>query len=109
MGVLSGSVGKVEFSVGSGGYVFVSSSCHHNRIHFYSIRRRALDVAFYMCNQDSANEFVQELLEYLKTADFQIREELVFHFQSLSSLFFRIPHFFKPACRCTFEGPMYSQ
>ena len=42
-----------------------------------SIRRRALDVLYHMCDENSSQDIVSELLEYLKTADFAIREELV--------------------------------
>lgn len=49
-----------------------------------SIRRRALDVLYHMCDEHSAQDIVSELLEYLKTADFAIREELV----AFSFLFF---------------------
>eukprot|EP00798_Chlamydomonas_sp_ICE-L_P015244 gene15244-21326_t len=42
-----------------------------------SIRRRALDLAFTVCDSSNAAEIVGELLQYLVTAEFSIREELV--------------------------------
>mmetsp|Transcript_11333 Transcript_11333/g.41471 ORF Transcript_11333/g.41471 Transcript_11333/m.41471 type:complete len:955 (+) Transcript_11333:136-3000(+) len=41
-----------------------------------SIRRRALDLLFAMCDESNARVIVDELLEYLTNADFAIREEL---------------------------------
>ncbi|EFJ50611.1 hypothetical protein VOLCADRAFT_120602 [Volvox carteri f. nagariensis] len=42
-----------------------------------SIRRRALDLLFAMCDAHSATQVVSELLKYLVTADFSVREQLV--------------------------------
>jgi len=42
-----------------------------------SIRRRALDLLYSMCNSKNAGGIVGELLEYLPQSDFAIREELV--------------------------------
>lgn len=42
-----------------------------------SIRRRALDLLFAMCDAASAPEVVGELLKHLVVADFGVREELV--------------------------------
>lgn len=42
-----------------------------------SIRRRAMDLLFTMCSPGNVREVVQELLDYLETADFSMREELV--------------------------------
>lgn len=41
-----------------------------------SIRRRSLDLLYGMCDVSNAKEIVEELLQYLTTADFVIREEL---------------------------------
>jgi len=41
-----------------------------------SIRRRSLDLLYGMCDVTNAKEIVEELLQYLTTADFGIREEL---------------------------------
>jgi AP-2 complex subunit alpha len=43
-----------------------------------SIRRRALDLLYGMCDKYTSKEIVGELLTYLLTADYAIREELVF-------------------------------
>lgn len=42
-----------------------------------SIRKRALDLIYKMCDKTNAKTIVTELLSYLSTADFSIREELV--------------------------------
>ncbi|KAG9444446.1 hypothetical protein H6P81_015786 [Aristolochia fimbriata] len=41
-----------------------------------SIRRRALDLLYGMCDVTNAKDIVEELLQYLSTADFAMREEL---------------------------------
>ena len=41
-----------------------------------SIRKRALDLLFAACDSSNAHDIVAELLRYLTTADFAIREEL---------------------------------
>ncbi|KAL0370146.1 UNVERIFIED_CONTAM: AP-2 complex subunit alpha-1 [Sesamum angustifolium] len=40
------------------------------------IRRRALDLLYGMCDVSNAKDIVEELLQYLSTADFAMREEL---------------------------------
>jgi len=42
-----------------------------------SVRQRAVDLLYVMCDSSNATEIVQEMLNYLKQADFAIREELV--------------------------------
>ena len=42
-----------------------------------SIRRRALDLLYGMCDAGNAQDIVRELLDYLIVSDFAIREELV--------------------------------
>ncbi|KAH7655806.1 Clathrin/coatomer adaptor adaptin-like N-terminal protein [Dioscorea alata] len=41
-----------------------------------SIRRRALDLLYAMCDITNAKDIVEELLQYLSTVDFAMREEL---------------------------------
>ncbi|GMH12652.1 hypothetical protein Nepgr_014493 [Nepenthes gracilis] len=41
-----------------------------------SIRRRALDLLYGMCDVSNAKDIVEELLQYLSTSDFAMREEL---------------------------------
>ncbi|XP_065865047.1 AP-2 complex subunit alpha-1-like isoform X2 [Euphorbia lathyris] len=41
-----------------------------------SIRRRALDLLYGMCDVSNAKDIVEELLQYLSAADFAMREEL---------------------------------
>jgi len=38
-----------------------------------------------MCDKSNAEEIVQEMLNYLETADYSIREEMVSFFQLFSS------------------------
>jgi len=52
-----------------------------------SIRKRALDLLFSMCDKINAGEIVGELLEYLTIADFNIREDLVLKIAILSEKF----------------------
>jgi AP-2 complex subunit alpha len=42
-----------------------------------SVRRRALDLLYSMCDTDNAEIIVGELLRYLKVADYGLREEMV--------------------------------
>ena len=42
-----------------------------------SIRKRAVDLMFHMCDQTNAGEIVSELVEYLKNADYELKEEVV--------------------------------
>jgi AP-2 complex subunit alpha len=42
-----------------------------------SVRRRALDLLYSMCDIDNSEVIVGELLQYLKVADYALREEMV--------------------------------
>lgn len=42
-----------------------------------SVRQRAVDLLYAMCDRMNASEIVQEMLSYLETADYSIREEMV--------------------------------
>lgn len=42
-----------------------------------SVRQRAVDLLYAMCDRTNAEEIVQEMLSYLETADYHIREEMV--------------------------------
>jgi AP-2 complex subunit alpha len=52
-----------------------------------SIRRRALDLLYGMCDKYTSKEIVGELLTYLLTADYAIREELVIKLAILAEKF----------------------
>jgi AP-2 complex subunit alpha len=52
-----------------------------------SIRRRALDLLFVMCDTDSANEIVNELLDYLQGNDYHLKEEVVLKVAILAERF----------------------
>lgn len=42
-----------------------------------SVRQRAVDLLYAMCDKTNAEEIVAEMLSYLETADYSIREEMV--------------------------------
>ncbi|XP_072574385.1 AP-2 complex subunit alpha-2-like [Paramormyrops kingsleyae] len=42
-----------------------------------SVRQRAVDLLYAMCDRSNAKQIVAELLDYLETADYSIREEIV--------------------------------
>lgn len=42
-----------------------------------SVRQRAVDLLYAMCDRTNAEEIVGEMLSYLETADYSIREEMV--------------------------------
>ena len=42
-----------------------------------SVRQRAIDLLYAMCDHSNAKTIVEELLQYLETADYSIRETLV--------------------------------
>jgi len=42
-----------------------------------SVRRQSLDLLYSMCDPTNSQPIVQELLKYLQTADYAIREEMV--------------------------------
>lgn len=44
-----------------------------------SVRQRAVDLLYAMCDRTNAEEIVGEMLSYLETADYSIREEMVSH------------------------------
>ncbi|KAK6097766.1 hypothetical protein MT418_001858 [Batrachochytrium dendrobatidis] len=52
-----------------------------------SVRRRALDLLFSMCDVDSARDIVTDLLTYLNSADYEIREEMVLKIAILAEKF----------------------
>ncbi len=42
-----------------------------------SVRQRAVDLLYAMCDRSNSEEIVLEMLTYLETADYSIREEMV--------------------------------
>lgn len=42
-----------------------------------SVRQRAIDLLYAMCDRSNAENIVAEMLVYLETADYSIREEMV--------------------------------
>ena len=47
-----------------------------------SVRQRAVDLLYAMCDRSNAEEIVSEMLSYLETADYSIREEMVSYEQT---------------------------
>lgn len=41
------------------------------------MQRRAVDVLYALCDQESVRVIVQDLLKFLKNSDYSVREELV--------------------------------
>lgn len=62
-----------------------------------SVRQRAVDLLYAMCDKSNAEEIVQEMLNYLETADYSIREEMVITNIIAFFVSFNIVTFF---CRC---------
>jgi len=52
-----------------------------------SIRRRALDLLFCLCDERMSREIVQELLDYLLEDDFELKEEMVLKIAILAEKF----------------------
>ena len=52
-----------------------------------SIRRRALDLLYLMCNSNNVGEIIGELLEYSEKTDMQIKEELILKIAILAETF----------------------
>lgn len=42
-----------------------------------SVRQRAIDLLYAMCDRTNSENIVAEMLAYLETADYSIREEMV--------------------------------
>jgi AP-2 complex subunit alpha len=42
-----------------------------------TVQQRAVDVLYAICETSSVTDIVQNLLEFLETADYSLREELV--------------------------------
>ncbi|KAJ7390946.1 AP-2 complex subunit alpha-2 [Desmophyllum pertusum] len=52
-----------------------------------SVRQRAVDLLYAMCDKNNAEEIVLEMLTYLETADYSIKEEMVLKVAILSEKF----------------------
>ena len=52
-----------------------------------SIRKRALDLLYLMCNSNNVGDVIEELLQYNERTDMQIREELVLKIAILAETF----------------------
>jgi AP-2 complex subunit alpha len=52
-----------------------------------SIRRRALDLLYLMCNYNNVGKIVEEMLNYTEETDMQIKEELVLKIAILAETF----------------------
>lgn len=54
-----------------------------------SIRRRALDLMFALCDEETAPQVVKQLLAFLETSDYAIKEEMVLKIAILAERFAR--------------------
>ena len=52
-------------------------SCYFQTERDVSVRQRAVDLLYAMCDKNNAEEIVSEMLTYLETADYSIKEEMV--------------------------------
>lgn len=52
-----------------------------------SVRRRALDLLYSMCDTSNAKVIVGELVRYLQVADYNLREEMVLKIAILTERF----------------------
>ena len=52
-----------------------------------SIRKRALDLLFCLCDKETAGELVNELLDYLSENDYELKEEMVLKIAILAEKF----------------------
>ena len=52
-----------------------------------SIRRRALDLLYLLCNSNNVGNIIEELLNYSEKTDMQIQEELVLKIAILAEKF----------------------
>lgn len=50
------------------------------------MRQRAVDLLYAMCDRTNAEEIVGEMLAYLETADYSIREEMVSDYHLFEAL-----------------------
>ena len=51
------------------------------------MRQRAVDLLYAMCDKNNAEEIVSEMLTYLETADYSIKEEMVRTITSFTDIF----------------------
>lgn len=58
-------------------FVTVCSSVSLQTERDVSVRQRAADLLYAMCDRSNAKQIVAEMLSYLETADYSIREEMV--------------------------------
>jgi AP-2 complex subunit alpha len=52
-----------------------------------SVRRRALDLLYSMCDTSNSKVIVGELVKYLQSADYNLREEMVLKIAILTERF----------------------
>lgn len=55
----------------------IYSQCRLQTERDVSVRQRAVDLLYAMCDRSNAQQIVAEMLNYLETADYSIREEIV--------------------------------
>ena len=71
-----------------------------------SVRQRAVDLLYAMCDRSNSEEIVLEMLTYLETADYSIREEMVLKVRS-EVVYARIPAN-SPVCQVAILAEKYA-
>ncbi|CDQ93615.1 unnamed protein product [Oncorhynchus mykiss] len=67
-----------------------------------SVRQRAADLLYAMCDRSNAKQIVAEMLSYLETADYSIREEMVRVCLCVYCMFSPSECLWVYACMCVF-------
>jgi hypothetical protein len=71
------------------------------------VRQRAVDLLYAMCDKSNAEEIVQEMLNYLETADYSIREEMVGSIELFCSFLKFNPYHFIGICCAGVESSYF--
>ena len=71
-----------------------------------SVRRRALDLLYSMCDTSNSKEIVAELLKYLQIADYGLREEMVLKIAILTEKFATEYEWYVDTSEYTFQLPV---
>lgn len=74
-----------------------------------SVRQRAVDLLYAMCDKSNAEEIVQEMLNYLETADYSIREEMVGSIELFCSFLKCNPYHFIGICCAGVESSYFGR
>lgn len=69
-----------------------------------SVRQRAVDLLYAMCDRTNAVHIVNEMLAYLETADYSIREEMVLKVAILAEKYAGLFPFFSTTSRSSHKS-----